>query len=125
MSDVLTVPPERVASRILEGEAVVINLESGLYVGLNGSATALWGLLVEAPRSVGALADALATAHEADRDTVGADVQFFVEALADMGLVLSSDEVGAAVGPIGIAGPYLAPYAERYDTLDELMLSGE
>jgi hypothetical protein len=118
------VPGDRVASRVLDGEAVVINLDSGVYFGLNPPATALWNLLQAGPRSVESLSEALAVAHGADLGAVDADVRFFVEQLEANGLLLA----GGAAEPIDAidAGPtYLAPVLDRYDTLDELMLSGE
>lgn len=125
MTDVFTVPNDQVAARILDGEAVVINLESGVYVGLNPSATALWSVLEAGPRSASALTDALARAHDVDVDEVRTDVQFFLEGLEREGLVVSVDDSELPLDSVEGSGAYLAPIAERYSTLDELMLSGE
>ena len=124
MSTTYAIAPDRVASRILDGEAVIINLDTGVYFGLNPSATALWSLLEAAPRSVDALSEALARAHGADVAEVGADVRFFLDGLERNGLLV---EGGSAepVDAIDAGSLYLAPVLDRYDTLDELMLSGE
>ena len=124
MTDTYVVPMDRVASRVLDGEAVVINLESGVYVGLNGTATAIWQQIEAAPRSVDALAAALASAYGAAPGEVEADVRFFLEILATEGLVSADGDPTPVDGIVG-DGPYLAPMAERYESLDELMLSGE
>jgi len=119
------VPAERVASRTLDGEAVIINLESGVYFGLNVSATTLWGLLEAGPRAADGLSAGLADAHGADPDEVARDVRLFLEGLERDGLVESTDLEEVATGSVPGSGPYIAPIAERYDKLDELMLSGE
>jgi hypothetical protein len=124
MTTTYAVPADRVASRTLDGEAVIINLDSGVYFGLNTSATALWNLLETAPRSVDSLSEALARAHGADARQVDADVRFFVEGLESHGLLIEGGPA-APVESIDARSSYLAPALDRYDTLDELMLSGE
>ena len=119
------VPTDRIAARTIDGEAVVINLESGVYFGFNASATQLWGLLEEGPRGSDTLADCLAAAYGADVSEVAGDVRFFLDALAREGIIEVSEleeTVGAVVSG---DGEYIAPMAERFDKLDELMLSGE
>lgn len=125
MTDVFAVPADQLAARVIDGEAVVINLDTGVYVGLNPTATLLWGLLEAGPRSAGGLAEALVNAHGVDADEVIVDVRFFLEGLEREGLLVAADGSGVPVASLDGAGPYLAPMADRYDTLDELMLSGE
>ena len=119
------VPAERVASRTLDGEAVIINLDSGVYFGLNPPATALWNLLEDGPRSSESLSSALADAHQTELDAVLGDVRFFLEGLERDGLLEPTDADEVSVDAVAASGPYLAPIAERYDKLDDLMLSGE
>ncbi len=119
------VPADRVASRTLDGEAVVINLESGAYFGLNPPATTLWNLLEAGPRSAEALALGLATAHGAELEEVSADVRHFLGDLERAGLLVPSDADERSVDPLPGDQVYVAPVAERYETLDDLMLSGE
>jgi hypothetical protein len=110
---------------VLDGEAVVINLDTGAYFGLNATASVLWGLLEAGPGSTESLAGALAAAHDHDLAEVTADVRFFLEGLERDGLIVTTDAPAGLPSSLPGAGPYLAPIAERYDTLDELMLSGE
>jgi hypothetical protein len=119
------VPAERVAARTLDGEAVVINLDSGTYFGLNQPGTSLWHLLEAGPRSAEALALALADAHGVDVEEVSVDVRHFLSALEREGLLMASDADELAVDALSGGAAYVAPVAERYDTLDDLMLSGE
>jgi Coenzyme PQQ synthesis protein D (PqqD) len=125
MSDIFAVPTDQVAARVMEGEAVVINLDSGVYVGLNRSGTVLWGLLETGPRSSRALADALAQAYGVSAQEVIVDVGFFLDGLEREGMLTAADGVGIPVEVVEDTGAYLAPMAERYESLDELMLSGE
>jgi hypothetical protein len=125
MASRYAVPADRVASRTLDGEAVVINLDSGAYFGLNPPATTLWNLLEAGPRSDEALALGLAAAHGADPEEVAADVGHFLGDMERAGLLVRSDAEELTVGPLPDGPVYVAPVAERYETLDDLMLSGE
>ena len=44
LQDVVTISPD-VVFRDLEGEAVLLNLQSGVYFGLNETGTTIWNIL--------------------------------------------------------------------------------
>jgi hypothetical protein len=121
------VSADETAARVLDGEAVIIDFTTGFYFGLNPTATALWLRLQEGPRSADGLSAALAAAYGADPGDVATDVRFFLEGMAAEGLVATTGEaeIPVAADDLEAHGPYLAPLAERYEKLDELMLSGE
>jgi PqqD family protein of HPr-rel-A system len=78
--------PEDVLSRDLDGEAVLLDLRSGKYFGLNGTGARVWALLkdgLERPE----IAKVLTEEFEVDEDRARADVDAFIAALTDRGLI--------------------------------------
>jgi hypothetical protein len=66
----------------------------------------------------------LARAHGTNAGAVDTDVRFFVEGLERNGLLVEGG-TPEPIDAIDAGATYLAPALDRYDTLDELMLSGE
>lgn len=85
----LTVPPE-VLSQVLEGEAVLLDLNEGRYYGLNDVGSAAWALIKEGT-TIGELRRALFERYEVDESTLRQDVAKLVSRLADRGLVVVAD----------------------------------
>lgn len=81
----LTVP-EQVLFRDLAGEAVLLELDSGRYYGLNESGTRMWSLVVRHGRIDTALQDLL---HEYDvsPERLEKELLLFVETLASRKLL--------------------------------------
>ncbi len=78
--------PEGVVFREIEGETVLLNLESGQYFGLNAVGTRIWQLLGELgrPRPV---VDALLDEFDVPPATLESDVLGLLEQLIANGLV--------------------------------------
>ncbi|MBB4634703.1 PqqD family peptide modification chaperone [Longimicrobium terrae] len=70
----------------LEGEAVILHLGDGIYYGLNAVGARLWSLLEE-PRAVAELRDALVADYEVDAETAERDVIELMDELMERGLV--------------------------------------
>jgi hypothetical protein len=75
----------RVAWQLLDGEAVLIDLERGLALGLNASASFLW-LRLEG-RTPAELAGELAAAYALTPEQAQRDVDGFIELLRARGYV--------------------------------------
>jgi hypothetical protein len=71
--------PDQVSCE-LDGEAVILSLDQGVYYGLNTVGAFAWTLL-EHPRTVAELRDAVVEAYEVDAPTAERDL---LELLADM-----------------------------------------
>lgn len=84
LHDRVTVRPD-VVFRVLGAEAILLNLESGLYFGLNEVGTRAWELLQD--RDVAAACEAMAAEFDAPVDRIRADVLALVGQLVDKGLV--------------------------------------
>lgn len=81
----LSCPPE-VLSRVLDGEAVLLHLGSGLYFGMNDVASRAWERIVGGATFGEVLATVVAE-FDIDEATARADLDAFVAALLDKKLV--------------------------------------
>ncbi|MET4697347.1 hypothetical protein ABIE65_000358 [Constrictibacter sp. MBR-5] len=72
----------------MDGETVMLDVETGHYFGLSGVGPHIWSML-EQDRSVGAIVDGV-KAHFAvgPEDSVSEDVLAFLQKLVDKGLVM-------------------------------------
>ena len=85
---------ESVVSRELEGEAVILNLESGVYFGLNEVGTRIWALIQQG-RSLRNVLEALQQEYEVNPQILENDLLQLVEQLQARGLVILSPRDGA------------------------------
>jgi hypothetical protein len=78
--------PDEVIFRELDGEAVVLNLDTGIYFGLDAVGTRIWRLLEER-KPLKAVLDTLIDEYEAPPDRLQRDLLAFVERLDTKGLL--------------------------------------
>ena len=78
--------PEEVLFRDLDGEAVVLNLTSGKYYGLDETGTRMWTLLAQYSRIDAAFKDLLEE-YEVTEDQLRQDLLNLVDELAAHGLL--------------------------------------
>ncbi|MCU1383747.1 MAG: Coenzyme synthesis protein (PqqD) [Acidobacteria bacterium] len=78
--------PDAVVSRELEGETVVLNLETGIYFGLDEVATEIWKAL-QSGGSLQEACDALHGAYDVDPLVLRDDLLHLVNQMAAKGLV--------------------------------------
>lgn len=72
------------------GEVVILHLDDGVYYGLNAVGTRIWQLVQE-PRALRALVDAIVDEFDVDRQRCESDVAALVQELNARGLVTISD----------------------------------
>lgn len=108
-----------------DGEAAVINLVTGTYYSLTGSAPVLWPRFVEGISSDELIAFASNIYNTTNRSLV-ASVEAFVAELVREGLIevdnnpmLTSD---ASAAPEVAGATFVEPKVERFDDLQELIL---
>lgn len=77
---------ESVIHAEFEDEAMLLNVESGVYFGLDGVGTRVWELLAESPTEEEIISQLL-TEFEADPAQLRADVTAFLQLLAFKGLI--------------------------------------
>ena len=72
----------------MDGESVMMCIESGAYFGLNSVASVLWKAL-SSPQSEDSLCQQLLAAYDVDVDTCRRDVSLFLSQLINKGLIKS------------------------------------
>jgi len=70
----------------VDGEVVVMNVETGLFYSLEGTALAIWQA-IDGTRDTGAITALLCTRFDEGADVIGPEVAEFVVVLAEAGLV--------------------------------------
>jgi Coenzyme PQQ synthesis protein D (PqqD) len=79
-----------VVFRDLDGEAVILNLASGIYFGLDETGTRMWRL-IEQHGHLGAVLTALCDEYEALPETIERDLVRLASELAEKGLLVPRD----------------------------------
>jgi hypothetical protein len=122
-----TIDPTRIVHEALEDEVVVVNLDSGSYYMLEGTAPAIWGLLAGGA-SVDETIRALARHHPADTEAIASAVREFVDQLTEEGL-LTIEEPGAGAARLAGGEPpsldapsaFVPPVMYRYTDMATLI----
>jgi Coenzyme PQQ synthesis protein D (PqqD) len=81
------------ASANVEDEAVILDLQAGVYYGLNPVGVRVWELVQE-PRTVAEVCDAIVSEYDVERDRCERDVVEVLRMMAESGLVRVSDAPG-------------------------------
>ena len=113
-----------VAGEVIEGEAIIIDLASGVYYSMTGAGGLLWALLEEG-RSLGDAAAAIAARYDVPVGQARADVERVAAELLQHGLVVRGGAEPPA-RPAAPSGPesglaYEAPRLHVYRDLSALL----
>jgi hypothetical protein len=87
LDQIATIDDENVVSRELEGEAVILNLKSGTYFGLNEVGTRIWALIPE-HKSLRKVFEALKEEYEVSPPALETYLLELVDQLQAKGLVI-------------------------------------
>jgi hypothetical protein len=111
----------QVAAKVMDGEAVVIHLGTGVYYSMDGVACLAWERIAGG-QEADALVDDLARRYGVDRATVERDVTRLLDELLAAELVVAADAGQRAPAGDGWAPPsYESPVLRRYDDMAELL----
>lgn len=120
----LRVNDRHVTASVIDGEAIIINLESGLYYSLDQFGAAAWELLA-AGHSIAESAGALAQACKADASVIAADLQRLADELALNTLVSPMETATAPTATIDLSAiaqlPWVAPTLNVYDDMGDVL----
>ncbi len=92
LSDVVSACDDVVA-REVAGEAVLLNLASGTYFGLNDTGSMIWQMIEENSASIAEICDAVEEEYDVEREDAERDVLALVEQLVEHGLLMVEDAV--------------------------------
>jgi hypothetical protein len=107
----------------LDGETIIIHLDTGNYYSLTGSGAEIWALL-KGGGSVSAICAELARRHGCSEADLRGAVESFVAELQRDGLVEHSDATsnGVSTGLAELGGAWEPPKLERYDDMRDFLL---
>lgn len=111
---------DQVVHETIDGEAVVINLATGRYYSMEGSAADLWARLV-AGETAGQSAEALSAAHGGHAAAIAAAILAFHRELFDQGVLVAEPETSDPAG--GSLGTFAVPEIQVYDDLSAHLLA--
>lgn len=81
-----------VICRELSGETVLLNLESGVYYGLDAVGTRVWQLIMQG-HTIANVCDTMLEEYDVSPDVLNADVTRLVGELRDRGIVTRREDV--------------------------------
>lgn len=121
----LTPKSSQVAAKVIDGEAIIMNLANGLYYSMDHVGAAIWQRL-EGGEALGAIAADVSRRYGVAEDTARRDVhhlasELLAEELVDIadGPATSSEALDDSPGEGGRA--YAAPVLNRYEDMADLL----
>ena len=123
LSDNLEVNAERAAGDVIDGEAIIINLETGVYYSMQGIGGDVWSMIA-AQRSFGSMLDEIVATYDVTADDARRDLEAVVGELIEEGLVRFSGNSRTGVSvphsqPVKKA--YAAPRLQVYRDMQDLL----
>lgn len=114
---------DEVAGKVIDGEAIIMNLADGSYYSLDGAGALAWEQLVSG-RSLGQLVDALARTYQVDRARAEQDATRIADELVQEGLLVLTGGVASPDGepsaPVGTS-TYEPPVLRKFTDMADLL----
>jgi hypothetical protein len=122
LNNALSPNPQGVAAEVLDGEAIIINLATGIYYSMDGVGGSTWAL-IEAGRSLAEIVAAMAARYDVSPERADEDLRKVVEELVREELVTVSDRERAAPSqpPAEQSLPYDPPELKIYRDMGDLL----
>lgn len=111
-----------VTGKVIDGEAIIMNLATGAYYSMEGAGAALWELL-ELGCSRDEAVSALAERYDVASDVIARDVDAVIADLrAEELIAVSGDRAAPVAIPVVIAGDgYTAPALQKFTDMADLL----
>ena len=111
--------------RVIDDETVMIDLETGNYYTLLGSATVMWAC-IGAGKSVRETIDHLRRCYEGDPQAMEQALRRLLDQLMEEGAIVTSSDViakdGVPAPTEGVRPSFTDPVFEKYDDMADLIL---
>ena len=115
---------EEVAAKVMDGEAILINLSNGIYYSMDKVGAVVWEL-VERNFSPEEMVVSIVSRYEVETETAQADVERLLKELVDENLILAADGVAGGdreqPGQVDTKGPYEPPQLNIYRDMGDLL----
>jgi hypothetical protein len=124
MSDSLRIDATNVMHETIDGEVVVIHLDSGTYYSFDAVGAHVWEALATGA-TLEALVESVVARYRGDPEAIAAGVGAFVERLREESLVVVDPLAGEPAAPAPPAAPseiYAAPVLQKYTDMEQLLL---
>ena len=112
-------------SEMIDGEVMIINLESGSYFSVTGAGAAIWPQLITGS-DLDSLAKILEAAFDVEAAVVATELSGFVDRLVEEGILRQQDSGGApcaiAISPPCQTRSYQGFGLERFDDMRGLLV---
>jgi len=116
--------PEGIAARVIDGEAIIINLTTGIYYSMDRVGGSIWAML-EDGHSLGQIAEAVIDRYEVSSEQAQDDLERVTAELVRENLIAVSDDQAAPQGDREVKQhqrlPYETPRLNAYRDLGELL----
>jgi Coenzyme PQQ synthesis protein D (PqqD) len=122
--DHLAIRRREVAAKVIDGEAILINLSTGLYYSMGKVGGRVWSLIEQSCNSED-IASAVAAEYDVPAATARADVANLVAQLAAENLIEPTGVSGEGGGAPPLAGPtskaaYTKPELRKFSDMAEI-----
>ena len=127
MSAKFSIDQDNCAYRMVDGEAILIHSETTFYYSLNDAGPKIWKVLLDGEVTVEEAARAAGAEGEPPAELLAATESFLGELTREQFLT-SSEELGEGVAAPDAAvadGADWMPVLTKFDSLDELLVTGE
>jgi hypothetical protein len=107
-----------IAAKVIDGEAIIINLTNGYYYSMQGVGAAIWEA-IQQQGSLNALALTLSRRYDVSQEAASGDIDSVVKQLMHEGLVTLLDVEGPQTTPLEEPDsetklPYTPPSLQKY-----------
>jgi hypothetical protein len=127
LQDRLRRKDEEIVAKIMDGEAIIINLANGIYYSLDNAGGAIWEM-IEDGRRLDEIAAAIATRYDVPAQRVQEDVLRLAAELLheELVIVLDHDEAPRNLGESTVStlshtSPYESPRLNAYRDMEDLL----
>ena len=113
-----------IVNETIDGEAVMINLDTGSYYSADKIGAVIWTWIDEG-RSIGEILSLLTERYDGAPAEIESAVRSFIQSLCSESLIVASNISAEtrAPSPPPARTPFIAPSLEKYDDMKDLLLS--
>ncbi|MEZ5573711.1 MAG: PqqD family protein [Halioglobus sp.] len=109
----------------IDGEVVIVNLDTGAYYAFDGSGEYIWERLSTDGSNAQQLVSELQARFAATEQEIASGVEKFLAQLLDEALIVPADTAAPSStnSPTQIAGEFVAPQLNKYTDMEALLLA--
>ena len=111
-----------VVHQTIDNEAILINLETGVYYSLNATGSTIWNW-IEKCAAIAQVLNSLASHYSVPVDAITPQIENFVHSLIEEGLIvpMTAEADLPQINVQSLNGSYQPPQFERYTDMQEII----